>query len=240
MFQIKCTNVALGYEKKVIAKNLSFSVSEGDYLCIVGENGAGKSTLLKTLLGLQKPISGELLFSGASRLKGVGYLPQQTAFQKDFPATVREIVLSGFLGQSGHKIWFSKAEKNIADENLKKLGIFDLKKTSYRNLSGGQQQRVLLARAMCAAKKLIILDEPAAGLDPVATNEMYHMLMDLNKAEGITVVMVSHDINAALHHAKHILHLGNREVFFGTVEEYKNSETGRAFLNSGKCRRCEE
>ncbi len=240
MCQIKCTNVALGYDKRVIAQNLSFSVSEGDYLCIVGENGAGKSTLLKTLLGLQKPVSGELSFNGASRLKGVGYLPQQTAFQKDFPATVKEIVLSGFLGQSRCKLWFTKAEKRIADENLKKLGIFDLKKTSYRNLSGGQQQRVLLARAMCAAKKLIILDEPAAGLDPVATNEMYHMLMDLNKAEGITVVMVSHDINAALHHAKHILHLGNGEVLFGTVDEYKNSETGKAFLNSGKCRRCEE
>lgn len=240
MCQIKCTNVSLGYDKRVIAENISFSVLEGDYLCIVGENGAGKSTLLKTLLGLQKPISGELTFSGASKLLGVGYLPQQTVLQKDFPTTVWEIVLSGLLGRGGRRFRFSKAERGIAEENLKKLGIFDLKKTSYRNLSGGQQQRVLLARAMCAAKKLIILDEPAAGLDPVATNEMYHMLMDLNKAEGITVVMVSHDINAALHHAKHILHLGNREVFFGTVEEYKNSETGKAFLNSGKCRRCEE
>lgn len=240
MSQIKCTDVSLGYDGRVIAEKLTFSVAEGDYLCIVGENGAGKSTLVKTLLGLQKPISGGIEFDSEVSAKEIGYLPQQSELQRDFPATVYEVVMSGLIGRCGRRFWFSKKEKKIAENNMSKLGILNLKKKSYRELSGGQQQRVLLARALCAAKRIILLDEPASGLDPVATNEMYHMIMDLNRTENITVAMVSHDINAAVRHAKHILHLGNGEMFFGTVDEYKNSEIGRLFLNSGKCKRCEE
>ncbi|MBQ9737672.1 MAG: ABC transporter ATP-binding protein [Clostridia bacterium] len=237
MSQIKCTDISLGYDGNVIAEGLSFSVEEGDYLCIVGENGAGKSTLAKTLLGLKKPVKGEL--SSQISSKEIGYLPQQAELQRDFPATVGEIVASGALGSCGGKFWLNAEERLKTKENMKKLGIENLKRNSYRKLSGGQQQRVLLARALCAAKRLLLLDEPAAGLDPVATNEMYHLVMDLNKSEGITVIMVSHDINAAVRHAKHILHLGNGQMFFGTPEEYKNSEIGRSFINSGKCRRCE-
>lgn len=239
MSQIKCTDVSLGYDGKVIAEKLSFSVTEGDYLCIVGENGAGKSTLLKTLLGLQNPLSGKIEFDDGIRLTEIGYLPQQAEHQKDFPATVEEIVLSGTLNSYKGRFWHSKVERALMEENIEKLGISDLKKHSYRRLSGGQKQRVLIARALCAAKKLLLLDEPATGLDPVATNEMYHMMMDLNKTENITVIMVSHDINAAARHAKHILHMGNGKVFFGTAEEYRHSEIGKAFLDGGKCRRCD-
>ncbi len=237
--QIECKELSLGYNQMEIAEGISFSLKEGDYLCIVGENGAGKSTLVKTLLGLNAPMGGEIIFDKSIRTKDIGYLPQQADLQRDFPATVWEIVLSGCLGGMGMRPWFSKTEKALAEENLKKLGIFDLKHKSYRNLSGGQQQRVLLARALCAAKKILLLDEPAAGLDPVATNEMYHLVMELNHHEGLTVIMVSHDINAAVKHAKHILHLGNGMTFFGETGAYITSDIGRAFLGIGKCRRCE-
>lgn len=238
MEQIKCDGVSLGYDGKIIAENLSFSVEKGDYLCIVGENGAGKSTLVKTLLGLTKPICGEVSIKEEVIQKGIGYLPQQAELQRDFPATVWEIVLSGCVGHCGIIPFYSKKEKATANEHLKKLGIEDLKKRCYRELSGGQQQRVLLARALCAARTLLLLDEPAAGLDPKATNEMYHMIMELNKQTNLTVVMVSHDIKAAVSHSKHILHLGNNGTFFGTSAEYSQSDIGKAFLNSDKCGRC--
>ncbi|MBR5154902.1 MAG: ABC transporter ATP-binding protein [Clostridia bacterium] len=237
--QIECRDVSLGYDGRQITETLNFSVSEGDYLCIVGENGAGKSTLVKTLLGLTSPMGGKVIFDKSIKTKDIGYLPQQAELQRDFPATVWEIVLSGCLGSMGMRPWFSKKEKQLAEENLKKLSIFDLKNKSYRTLSGGQQQRVLLARALCAAKKVLLLDEPAAGLDPVATNEMYHLVMELNHHEGLTVVMVSHDINAAVRHAKHILHLGNGLTFYGETGDYVASDIGKAFLGIGKCRRCD-
>ncbi len=237
--QIECREVSLGYNEVIIAQNLNFSVAEGDYLCIVGENGAGKSTLVKTLLGLNTPSGGEIVFDKSIKTRDIGYLPQQAELQRDFPATVWEIVLTGCLGRMGMKPWFSKTEKALAEVNLKKLGIYGLKDKSYRNLSGGQQQRVLLARALCAAKKILLLDEPAAGLDPVATNEMYHLVMELNHHENLTVVMVSHDINAAVRHAKHILHLGNGQSFFGNTSNYVSSDVGKAFLGIGKCRRCD-
>ncbi len=237
--QIECRDISLGYDGIEIARSLNFAVEEGDYLCIVGENGAGKSTLMKTLLGLNTPTGGEIIFDKSIRIRDIGYLPQQAELQRDFPATVWEIVLSGCLGSMGMRPWFSRTEKALAEENLKKLGIFGLKDKSYRNLSGGQQQRVLLARALCAAKRILLLDEPAAGLDPVATNEMYHLIMELNHHEKLTVIMVSHDINAAVRHAKHILHLGNGQSLFGTTEEYVNSDVGKGFLGIGKCRRCD-
>ncbi len=239
MAQITCNDLILGYEGRVIAQNINFEVEQGDYLCIVGENGAGKSTLIKALLGLNAPLYGKIQFESTLSAKDIGYLPQQSLAQRDFPATVWEIVLSGCIEGGSLKFWFSKEHRELARKNLEKLGIWDIRKESYRNLSGGQQQRVLLARALCAAKKLLLLDEPAAGLDPVATNEMYHLVMELNKTENLTVIMVSHDINAAARHAKHILHLGNGLCFFGTAHDYSHSEIGKAFLGIGKCRRCD-
>lgn len=232
MPQLICSKVSLGYDGRTITENLSFTVESGDYLCVVGENGAGKSTLIRTILGLKAPISGEIRMDDGTEREEIGYLPQQTVVQKDFPASVMEIVLSGCLKHCGKRPYFKKSEKKIAAMNMKKLGIDDLAKRCYRDLSGGQQQRVLLARALCSAKKMILLDEPAAGLDPVAMQEMYGCIAELNRNDGITVIMVSHDIDAAVKYAKHILHLGNKPLFFGTAEEYADSSIGRAFLNS--------
>lgn len=219
MAQLTCENLTLGYEGREIISDLSFSVNSGDYLCIVGENGSGKSTLMKTILGLHSPMKGKITTGDGLKQTGIGYLPQQTLVQKDFPASVREIVISGFQGKCGLRPFYTKEEKRQALENMKKMRIDDLQKRCYRELSGGQQQRVLLARALCATKSMLLLDEPVAGLDPRVTAEMYSMISQLHK-EGITVIMISHDIEAALRYATHILHIG-REVFFGSKETFK-------------------
>ena len=219
MAQLTCENLTLGYEGREIISDLSFSVNSGDYLCIVGENGSGKSTLMKTILGLHSPMKGKITTGDGLKQTEIGYLPQQTLVQKDFPASVREIVISGFQGKCGLRPFYTKEEKRQALENMKKMRIDDLQKRCYRELSGGQQQRVLLARALCATKSMLLLDEPVAGLDPRVTAEMYSMISQLHK-EGITVIMISHDIEAALRYSTHILHIG-REVFFGSKETFK-------------------
>lgn len=229
MAQLTCQNLSLGYEGKVIVSDLNFSVHTGDYLCIVGENGSGKSTLMKTLLHLQPPISGKILAGDGLKPNEIGYLPQQTVVQKDFPASVNEIVLSGCQGRSGLRPFYNKAEKQLAQQSIERMGISDLAKRSYRELSGGQQQRVLLARALCATRKILLLDEPVAGLDPKVTAEMYHLIADLNKTDGITIIMISHDISAAVKYASHILHIGN-PLFFGTKEDYRENRIGKAYI----------
>lgn len=226
---LKCENLTLGYDGRAVVDNLNFEINSGDYLCIVGENGSGKSTLMKTLLNLQNPISGKIETGDGLHRNEIGYLPQQTVVQRDFPASVWEIVLSGNLSQTGLKPFYSKADKERSMKNLERMGIADLKKRCYRELSGGQQQRVLLARALCATKKLLLLDEPVSGLDPMVTAEMYSLIEGLNK-QGITVIMISHDIGAAVKYATHILHIGS-EVFFGTKDEYLFSDKGNAFVN---------
>ena len=190
----ECKDVTLGYENKVVAKNLNFKIDQGDYLCVVGENGTGKSTLIKTLLGLIKPLNGEVIANVQGKNhKGVGYLPQQTQAQKDFPASVWEVVLSGVLNNDHRCPFYNKKDKAEAEKNMEKLNILDLKKRCYRELSGGQQQRVLLARALCATDSVLILDEPVTGLDPAASMELYETIKDLNKKENVTIIMVSHD-----------------------------------------------
>ena len=211
-------NLKLGYEGKTVVDGLNFNVNSGDYLCIVGENGSGKTTLMKTILHLNTPLSGKIETGEGLKSSEIGYLPQQTEVQRDFPASVWEIVLSGNLGHSGLMPLYSKKQKDKARENLKKMGISDLSKRCYRELSGGQQQRVLLARALCATAKMLLLDEPVSGLDPIVTAEMYSTIESLNK-EGITVIMISHDMDAALKYATHILQIG-KDVFFGTKAEY--------------------
>lgn len=227
----ECKDVTLGYENKVVAKNLNFKIDQGDYLCVVGENGTGKSTLIKTLLGLIKPLNGEVIANVQGKNhKGVGYLPQQTQAQKDFPASVWEVVLSGVLNNDHRCPFYNKKDKAEAEKNMEKLNILDLKKRCYRELSGGQQQRVLLARALCATDSVLILDEPVTGLDPAASMELYETIRDLNKKENVTIIMVSHDIKNALNYATHILHLEQEKDFFGTVEEYKKSNVSNMFL----------
>ena len=231
MAQLICRDVVLGYEGKAVVQHLNFEVNQGDYLCIVGENGSGKSTLIKALLQLKKPVAGEILSGDGLEADGIGYLPQQTIVQRDFPASVQEIVRSGCLGRFGWRPFYGKAEKAVAEENMEKLGITHLAKRCYRELSGGQQQRVLLARALCATKYMLLLDEPVAGLDPVAIQEMYDLLERLNQEEKITIIMVSHDIRAALTYASHILHISEEPLFFGTKEDYLKSEIGRSYLS---------
>lgn len=227
----ECKDVTLGYENKVVAKNLNFKIDQGDYLCVVGENGTGKSTLIKTLLELIKPLNGEVIANVQGKNhKGVGYLPQQTQAQKDFPASVWEVVLSGVLNNDHRCPFYNKKDKAEAEKNMEKLNILDLKKRCYRELSGGQQQRVLLARALCATDSVLILDEPVTGLDPAASMELYETIKDLNKKENVTIIMVSHDIKNALNYATHILHLEQENDFFGTVEEYKKSNVSNMFL----------
>jgi zinc transport system ATP-binding protein len=228
--QLSCENVSLGYEGTVVTQDLTFSVSSGDYLCIVGENGSGKSTLIKALLHLKAPLSGTITLGDGLRQREIGYLPQQTVVQRDFPASVWEIVLSGCLSRCGMRPFYSRKEKQLAEKNMEKLGISSLKRECYRFLSGGQQQRVLLARALCATQKMLLLDEPVTGLDPKATTEMYALVSKINREDGITVIMVSHDIGAALRDASHILHLGQKPLFFGTKEAYRNSDIGQAFF----------
>ncbi len=228
MSLITVRDLALGYESKVIVSGLDFSVEEGDYLCIVGENGSGKSTLMRTMLSLQEPISGQIVIGDSLKRNEIGYLPQQSAAQRDFPASVKEVVLSGCGGNGGFKPFYTKADRELADRNMERMGIGDLSKRCYRELSGGQQQRVLLARALCATHKILLMDEPVSGLDPKVTVSMYELIENINR-EGIAIIMISHDISAALKYAKHILHIGDK-IFFGTREEYSASDIGRMFL----------
>ncbi len=230
MAVLECHNVSMSYGKNTVLNNLSFSINAGDYLCIVGENGAGKSTLLKGLLGLKKPSQGHFCSSDGLKSTDIGYLPQQSPAQKDFPASVMEVVLSGTLNSHKFSPFYTKADKNRANEMIKTLGVEDIKDECYRELSGGQQQRVLLARALCAAKKVILLDEPTTGLDPLMTKDFYKLISQINIERGITVIMVSHDINSAVNEASHILYLGNNSHFFGTAQEYRESELGKKFL----------
>ena len=226
---LACRDVSLGYEGQSVLTHLNLSVREGDYLCIVGENGSGKSTLLRGLLGLLPPQSGEIWRAPELRQGAVGYLPQQTQAQRDFPATVWEVVLSGCLNQKGARFFYSAAQKSAALMHMGKLGILELKDQSYRDLSGGQQQRVLLARALCAARRLLILDEPITGLDPAAAQDLYKLLAYLNEKEGMAVVMVTHDLKTALRKARTVLHIGRTSVFSGTVADYLSSPQGRRF-----------
>ena len=210
---IECRHVDFGYDNQDAVIDVNMEVDPGDYLCIVGENGSGKSTLMKGLLGLIRPTGGTLVTAEELKRTGIGYLPQQTAAQKDFPATVSEVVLSGCLNRRGMLPFYSRKEREIADRNMEKLGITPLRKQCYRELSGGQQQRVLIARALCATSRLLILDEPITGLDPAAIQDFYQMIRRLNREDGVAILMVSHDLRNAVEEANKILHLQKQVLF---------------------------
>ncbi|HHU22741.1 MAG TPA: ABC transporter ATP-binding protein [Clostridiales bacterium] len=229
MALITCRDLTLSYDGNVVISQLSFQVNSGDYLCIVGENGSGKSTLLKAILSLKSPDRGEIRFHEGLKQEEIGYLPQQTEAQKDFPANVWEVVLSGCLNSKRLCPCYSKEDRARARANMEKLEIADLARACFRELSGGQQRRVLLARALCAAKRLLLLDEPFAGLDPVITHDLHGIVKELND-EGSTIIMVSHDLSGAIAHASHILHLQKGPLFFGTVSDYLQSSPGMRFL----------
>lgn len=229
--QLGCRNLTVGYDGKAILENINFSVEEGEYLSIVGENGSGKSTLMRTLLRLQQPLSGEVILGKGLNREEIGYLPQQTVIQKDFPASVREIVLSGCQNHLGFWPFYRTKEKNYAEDMMKKLQITHLSKRCYRELSGGQQQRVLLARALCATRKILLLDEPVSGLDPQMTEEMYRLIEKINREDKITIIMISHDIRGTMEYASHILQIG-QEVIFESKENYLRARTKRRTLKN--------
>jgi len=226
MALITCEKACFAYEGRVVVDKLDLAIQRGEYLCIVGENGSGKSTLVKGLLGLLSPVSGRVLYGEGLRNCEIGYLPQRTEVQNDFPASVWEVVTSGCRGRGP---FLTAAMRQTANENLDLLGISDIRSRGFMQLSGGQQQRALLARALCATKSLLLLDEPVAGLDPVVTREMYGVVSMLNHTRGLTVVMISHDIAAALQYADRILHLSHEGSFIGTPAAYRQSPLGLAF-----------
>lgn len=235
---IRCEHMDLGYENQDAVVDVNMEVCPGDYLCIVGENGSGKSTLMKGLLGLLKPSAGVVTVSEELKTTGIGYLPQQTAAQKDFPASVREVVLSGCLSRRGRRPFYSRTEKRIAAENMERLGITPLAKHCYRELSGGQQQRVLIARALCATTKLLLLDEPITGLDPMAIQDFYAMLRKLNRDDGVAILMVSHDLRNAVEEANKILHLQKQVLFYGPAHDYMNSRAAGHFFHEKEQGQC--
>lgn len=234
MALLTCNDVSFAYEGTTVLTDVSFSVKSGDYLCIIGENGSGKSTLVKGLLHLKAPSSGTITTGDGLRHSEIGYLPQQTAAQKDFPASVYEVVLSGRQNQIHFPPFYTQEDKKDALRKMELLDLLPLKKRCYRDLSGGQQQRVLLARALCATRKLLLLDEPVTGLDPMMTEEMYQLISRINREQNVTILMVSHDLQNVLPYATHILHLDQKQLFFGTTEEYRNSPVGKKFLG-GAC-----
>lgn len=223
MALLECKDLSFSYEGEIVLKGVNFSINTGDFLCVVGENGSGKTTLMNGILGLKKPDSGQVRMGDGLVQNEIGYLPQRNDIQRDFPASVMEVVLSGRLNQMRRRLYYSEEDKKIACENLERLGIINLSEASFQNLSGGQQQRVLLARALCATKKLLLLDEPAASLDPIAQNELYNTIKLINLCNKITVIMVTHDIQNAARFASHILHLGNAQKYFGSIEKYRES-----------------
>ena len=223
---VTCRNAAFAYDGEIAARGLDFEINRGDYLCIVGENGSGKSTLVKGLLSLIAPCGGSIEIKS----RRVGYLQQQTNAQRDFPANVFEIALSGRIGRLAFPPFYSRADKAAALAALAKLGIADLRARCFCELSGGQRQRVLLARALCSAPELLVLDEPAAGLDPVAESELCHLISALNRNNGLTIIMVTHDIHNAVKHASHILHMRTAQAFFGTAADYVRSDIGADFV----------
>lgn len=231
MALISIDNASIGYEGKTVLSGISLKIREKDYICIVGENGSGKTTLMKCMLGLIQPLSGKITYGEGLKQNEIGYLPQQTVFQKDFPACVSEVVMSGCLNKK-HTLFYSKEQKEKAAKNMELTGIYSMRKKCFRELSGGQQQRAMLARALCATSKLLILDEPVTGLDPKASSDMYALIKDLNE-NGITIVMVSHDITAAVNNASKILHLSRDSYFFGTAHQYLHSDIGKKFMITG-------
>lgn len=225
---ISCQDAGLGYENKAVIEHFNFQVAQGEYICVVGENGSGKSTLIKSLLGLIKPVSGKIEISSILKKGAIGYLPQQTQVQRHFPVSVMEVVLSGFLSDMHFRPFYTRQEKKEAKKNLERLGVLELKQKCYGELSGGQQQRVLLARALCAADKILVLDEPVTGLDPVAAQTLYDSLKKLNQ-EGMAIIMVTHDLQNAVKYADKLLHINDSGYFFGTTQEYMDSEYAAIF-----------
>ncbi len=235
MALITCKNVSLAYDSVNVAEDINFTVNKGEYVCVVGENGSGKTTLMRALLGLHKTKSGDITLGDGLKRNQIGYLPQQTPTQRDFPASVKEVVLSGFVGGMGLRPFYNKAERDRAEKVMERLELSDVQNRSYSELSGGQQQRVLLARALCATGKLLLLDEPAASLDNHIALKLYDIIERLNKEDGIAVIMISHDVKSAVKYADKILHMGAKTVFYNKADYLASDDFKRLSAEKGAC-----
>lgn len=227
---ITCKDITLDYDGLITVSGLQFQVEEQDYLCIIGDNGTGKSTLMKALLGLKHPTHGSIVLENGIYRRDFGYLAQQTDVQKEFPASVWEVILSGCLNRKGFHPFYSAYDKERGREAMETLGILNLKDHCYRELSGGQQQRVLLARAMCATNRILLLDEPTTGLDPTMTTELFEWVGRMNRQDGVAIIMVTHDTHCAVKYSKHILHLHDGIGFYSTTPNYIQSEIGKKYI----------
>lgn len=232
MYSITCKDLSISYDQKVVVENLNFQLNQGDFLCIFGDNGAGKSTLIQAILKL-KQVDSDMI-ENQFKQNQIGYLAQKTVIKHDFPASVLEVVSSGVLAQKSFLPFYTKKQKEIIQNNLKRLSIEDIQHKSIQELSGGQLQRVLLARALCAGQKLLILDEPTAGLDPLVSQELYQLCKQLNQ-EGLSIIMVSHAIEDAMRYANKILHIKQKQLFFGTTQEYRETELAKQYLGVKSC-----
>jgi zinc transport system ATP-binding protein len=241
---ITVANAAFSYNGTTVVADINFTLNSGGYLCVIGENGSGKSTLVKGLLGLKAPDAGQIVFANNLTRRQIGYLPQQNAISRDFPASVEEVVLSGRLGQGNVRLLTTKTDKRLAHAALEQLGVADLRRAVYGELSGGQQQRVLLARALSTASdtlKALILDEPMNGLDPTIKAELYSLIDELNRTSGVAIIMVTHDLQSALAHASHILLLERKQLFFGSAHDFEHTSAGQELLRDacgGHCAHC--
>ena len=218
MALITLRDVTIAFEGVPAVEHVSYQVNRGDYMVIIGENGSGKSTLMRALV---HPCAGTVRYGDGLKRNQIGYLPQQTAVQRDFPASVEEVVLSGCINQLGSRFFYGKNLQRKAHEKMALLDIENLSEKSYRTLSGGQQQRVLLARALCATDALLLLDEPVTGLDPGSTQELYGLIRRLNREHGVSVVMVSHDLHGSMADANKVLAVDRGIGFCGSVAEYR-------------------
>lgn len=219
MSKIICKNLTLGYNGQAVCKGIDITVSGGDYLCVVGDNGSGKSTLTRALLGLVTPMEGELIFEGVDR-RDIGYLPQRTEGAADFPATVEEVVRSGCVGHRKFGLFMNKEQKKRVERNMHCMKIAELSRRPFSALSGGQQQRALLARALCSAESVLVLDEPTASLDPKAAEDTYRAIEHLNRDHGITIIMVTHDMDAVKKYATRVLDMSGEPSSYESVGEF--------------------
>ena len=205
---IKIENMSFGYTNSYeTLSNINMEINEGEFVTIIGENGSGKSSLIKCILGLNKVQKGKITVKNR-----IGYLPQMTEIQNNFPATIEEIVLSGTIPQNIKKIFYTKEDKKKAEETMKKLNLYDMRKKCFYELSGGQRQRVLIARALCSTDQVLLLDEPVNGLDPKIVTGIYEMLYNLNKNQGLTIIMVSHDIDRSIQYSTRVIEIENGKI----------------------------
>lgn len=220
---VSIKNLSFSYDKQIVLENIDLNIEDKDFLAIIGPNGGGKSTLLKLILGMNKIQQGVIKVLNeipSKNLSKIGYVPQNTNINTDFPIKVIEVVLMGHVGGKRPFIGYGKEEISCAMGALAQVGMQDFAHKKIGSLSGGQRQRVMIARALCAHPKVLLLDEPTASIDVEGQKKIYDLLKELNKT--ITVVVVSHDISVILGYAKKVAHI-NKTLTFHDISDKSDS-----------------